>query len=169
MDIDNLCEPLFSVLVNRLGWFRGSRANIMWWQASKQAVASAGCDVTITKHPPADTLNADALYSGCYSGPLPSSARSSEVALWAATLRSTGQPGRVPSAYACFVGFGNPRVNIGGIATGPIKSFIDCLFPLLGGRVGAPADHLIDSLTVAKGYSGIAVDSVVLKLAVHRR
>lgn len=169
LDIDNLCEPLFSVLVNRLGWFRSSRSNVMWWHASKRADAALGCDVTITESPLADALDADPLCSGCYSGPLPSSARSSEVALWAASLNPIENPGQVPSAYACFVGFGDPAVNIGNIATGPVKSFIDCLFPLLGGRVGAPADHLIDSLTVAKGYSVVGVDSVMLKLSAHRR
>jgi hypothetical protein len=27
-DLDNLCEPVFSVLANRLGWFGGSRPNV---------------------------------------------------------------------------------------------------------------------------------------------
>ena len=42
-DVDNLCEPVFSVLVNKIGWFRGFRPNILWWQASKEIGENPGC------------------------------------------------------------------------------------------------------------------------------
>ena len=50
------------------------------------------------------------------------------------------------------------------MATGVVKSFIDCLYPILGGRAGIPSDHRIDELTVAKAVQGVAADAVLLKL-----
>ena len=35
LDIDNLCEPLFSIVVSHVGWFRSRRPNMQWWRASK--------------------------------------------------------------------------------------------------------------------------------------
>lgn len=46
-DLDNLCEPMFSVLVNRLGWFGGNRQNMRWWRASKRHEEETGCMVRL--------------------------------------------------------------------------------------------------------------------------
>ena len=32
-DIDNFCEPLFSEIINKLGWAGGRRPNLLWWHA----------------------------------------------------------------------------------------------------------------------------------------
>src|SRR5438874_2568238 len=48
LDVENLCEPVFSVLVNRVGWFGGSRPRIRWWRATKQQGANTGCAMIIS-------------------------------------------------------------------------------------------------------------------------
>lgn len=51
-------------------------------------------------------------------------------------------------------------VNIGEMATGPVKAVIDCLWPLLGGRPSAPDDGCVVALTVCKQQElrgGVAV------------
>lgn len=47
VDLDNLCEPVFSVLVNRLGWFKGRRPDIRWWHAAKKTGEDCGVLITV--------------------------------------------------------------------------------------------------------------------------
>jgi hypothetical protein len=61
---------------------------------------------------------------------------------------------------SCLLRFGAQAINIGDIATGVVKSLIDCLYPVLGGSAGDPADDRIDVLTVVKGAEGIPPGSV---------
>lgn len=60
--------------------------------------------------------------------------------------------------------FSSEKVNIGNIASGSVKSLIDCLYPILGGRLGAPDDWRVDILQVEKGVQGLLSDSVRISI-----
>jgi len=49
---------------------------------------------------------------------------------------------------------------LGNISSGTIKPIIDCLYPVLGGKIGAPDDHGIRLLVVQKGVNEIPQESV---------
>ena len=51
--------------------------------------------------------------------------------------------------------FADPRVNLGDIATGRVKTVLDCLCPLLGGEPGDPCDYRVRWLLVRKGIAGV--------------
>lgn len=91
---------------------------------------------------------------------MPDSARSPELADWV----SARLPGERSERYTLHLKFGNPRINIGDIATGTVKSVIDCLYPLLGGTPGAPEDWRIESLYVAKSLADVPENSVAIAL-----
>ena len=82
LDIDNLCEPLFSILVNRAGWFGGVRPNIRWWCASKEEGAEHGCRITVSSDPTPPLDKRLPLMEGTYAGPWPHSAKAHGVAEW---------------------------------------------------------------------------------------
>jgi hypothetical protein len=164
LDIDNLCEPLFSILVNRIGWFRCARQNIRWWRASKEEGPDHGCRLCITSDPGPILDTRPSLITGVYVGPLPLNAKAPEVAKWSRILLGEQAQFPMTKALSCYLGFGSGRINIGDIATGVVKSFIDCLYPIWGGAAGSPSDHKIDELTVAKTVQGVAPDSVLLRL-----
>lgn len=51
------------------------------------------------------------------------------------------------------------RLNLGDVATRRLKPTIDCLWPVIGGVPGRPADDLVTRLVVARrdcGGSGVA-------------
>ena|GEM_PF-6910869 len=50
-------------------------------------------------------------------------------------------------------------VNIGEIPTDTVKSTLDCLLPIIGGKEGAPEDWRIDELLVERqsGYSSLRI------------
>jgi hypothetical protein len=52
------------------------------------------------------------------------------------------RPARPSGAIAVDLEFAGP-VNLGDIATGRLKNVIDCLYPVIGGRPGAPNDARI--------------------------
>ena len=62
------------------------------------------------------------------------------------------------------MGFGTDRINLGDVAAGVVKSFIDCFYSIWGGAVGCPSDHRIHELTVAKGVEGITPVSVMVRV-----
>lgn len=140
-DLDNLCEPVFSMLVNRLGWFGGRRPNIAAFRARKVVGVPTGLTMTVYARdlpgapPPGKTLlDAEA------RGSLPVSARDVDFATWAAgAMHATRGPGAPVGIELRF----GARLNLGDIATGRVKSVIDCLYPVIGGRLGAPDDSAV--------------------------
>ncbi len=50
-DLDNLCEPVFSVLINELGWLTGKRPAMRWWVASMTTGSNAGLRVGTGRDP----------------------------------------------------------------------------------------------------------------------
>lgn len=168
-DIDNLCEPVFSVVINGKRWFAGRRPNLRWYRATKTFAASpadAGCRVTIERAaspgpppaPPSPVLN------GVYDGALPRSARDEPFADW---VRRCADPAGKADWYGVRIRFGNSAVNIGDIASGPVKSIIDCLYPIIGGSAGSPEDWRVRALQVEKndetlpaGVAHVVVDAI---------
>lgn len=148
-DLDDLCEPVLSVLVNKAGWFRGRRSNIRWFEASKSVDTFTGCHLAVSRDPTPvwRTPDGQPLLDALYPGPLPRSARDPAMAAWALANRQQVATG------PCLVrlSFASPRVNLGDVATGPVKSAIDCLYPVLGGQPGRPVDDLVTILQVEKG------------------
>lgn len=167
LDVDNLCEPAFSVLVNRLGWFAGARPKIQWWRAAKEVADPPGCLVSVSTEVAPPRLTASADWEEVYEGPLPTSARSPEAARWAADVRHRHAPGWTPVSCTLYLGFSDRSLNLGDIATGRVKSFVDCLYPLLGGRVGAPADDRVVCLIVEKGVEHLPPHGVMVSLWSH--
>jgi len=153
VDIDNLCEPIFAVLVGRKGWFSRRRPNIEWYSVSKTYVTSAeaisGCQISVYASLPtiATVQRTGALFSAIYEGVLPRSARDEPFANW---VRQHATAHSQASRFSVGLRFGGSAINIGDIATGRVKSVIDCLYPILGGVVGAPEDWRITSLYVEK-------------------
>jgi|BarGraIncu00421A_1022006.scaffolds.fasta_scaffold29805_1 hypothetical protein len=164
-DIDNLCEPVFSTVINRLGWFGGGRPNLEWYLATKRPGTELGAVISVLTGPPLDVAAVATRpgFDGTWSGPLPRSARDEQFAAW---VRDQGTP--PPSGtLAVALEFGGSRVNVGDIATGPVKSVIDCLQPIIGGPFGNPDDHRIVLLFVVKRAFGIPDGAVRITVGSH--
>jgi hypothetical protein len=75
LDVDNLCEPVISVLVDQLGWFGGARSNIQWWQATKEQGKESGCVISVHNSGAVALPPSEPGYDHVYTGRLPRSAR----------------------------------------------------------------------------------------------
>ena len=145
-DIDNLCEPVFSALVNRLGWFGGRRPNVIAFRARKVVGLQTGCRVRVTGARWEDVwISGTDLFDDSTTMSLPQSARDEAFASWVAKgmVRPAGPTGDL-GVEIRFQGL----VNLGDIATGRLKNVIDCLHPVIGGSARAPFDDRITSLEV---------------------
>lgn len=144
-DLDNLCEPVLSVLVNTKKWFGGGRPNIQWIRARKIFDPNEGCLLTLSAVDPTP-IEGDLVLEHLHLGPLPKGAR--DPALYQAL---SGFPTVSPTqCFGVSLKFVNHAVNLGEIATAPVKSLIDSLFPVIGGTVGRPHDWRITELLVSK-------------------
>lgn len=162
LDVDNLCEPVFSIVVNKLGWFESKRQNIRWWQATKECGAPTGLRIEMMQDTEINIgLTPDGIiFDAIYDGDMPASAKDCQVASWAEKnylARSCPEPNR---RYSMLIQFASPTINIGDIATGKVKSFIDCMYPAIGGSAGKPEDWRIDLLQVEKGVQTLAGNTV---------
>ena len=159
LDVDNLCEPVFSVLIGKLGWFQGKRSNLRWWHATKAEGNSYGVQITAREDVMYDLEVGlgKAVFDSVYTGDLPRKATDTQIPTWISSLETTRLE---DSRFVVRLLFGSEKINIGDIATGKIKSLIDCLYPIIGGRSGNPEDWRIDTLIVHKGISTLLQDSV---------
>ena len=147
-DLDNLCEPVFSVLANRLGWFGGRRPNVRAFRARKALAPRTGCRIRITGHRwDGSWIDGSLLLAGVFTGTLPISARDDVFAGWVSDVMA--RAARPSAILGVELGFGGP-VNLGDVATGRIKNVIDCLYPVIGGRPGAPDDSRIAALEATR-------------------
>ncbi|MBC2726966.1 hypothetical protein [Desulfosporosinus sp.] len=164
LDVDNLCEPVFSVLIGKLGWFQGKRPNLRWWHATKAEGISYGVQITAIKAVMYDTEDGlgKPIFDSVYTGDLPSKATDTQLPIWISRLKTN--PIKKDSRFVVRLLFGNEKINIGDIATGKVKSLIDCLYPIIGGISGNPEDWRIDSLIVHKGISTLQHDSVRISI-----
>ena len=122
-DVDNLCEPVFSVLINNKGWFNGKRPNIQWFRASKIKDKKSGCNfrLTASKEPERNIVFKNTIFDKIYSGDLPKSATDDEFISW--IKQNSTEVKHSPSFYLN-IEFGGRKINLGDIATGRIKSII---------------------------------------------
>lgn len=149
LDIDNLCEPVFSVL-SKLGWFKSRRTNINWWRATKQCESEPGLRIWPEDSSAPETVNSmrGPDFHGIYDGRLPTDSRDEEFINWVIRQLPVDMPRFLQ--FIVELRFGGSRVNIGDISTGKVKPIIDCLYPVLGGKLGAPEDWRINDLQVCK-------------------
>jgi hypothetical protein len=164
-DLDNLLAPLFSVVINKLGWFSGRRRNMRWFQATKTYASDGelGVQLRICRAdlPPPLQSSPDLLLSGIYRGQVPKRGCSDDYAEWAretATRTATGE-----DRLALSLRISPYEINIGEIIDGHIKALIDGLWPVLGGTPRAPLDEQISALTVVKGVD-VEAGSVAVNL-----
>ncbi len=151
-DVDNLCDPMFSVIVNNKGWFHHRRPNIRWWKAGLSLSERPGCRVTFCQGgAPEFGPFPSAIMNGSFSGQLPRSSDDVEFCKWLTS--SIKEPSPRTADLAVRIGFQSEKVNIGEIATGRVKNILDCLYPILGGKAGRPEDWRIRILQVEKGYA----------------
>jgi hypothetical protein len=145
-DLDNLCEPVFSVVVNEKGWFGGRRSNIEWWIASKESKRS-GCKIVASSDESPMVDFGKVVFEGRYKGPLPRRAINESLLDW---LKKSYVAKPVGNMVGVELGFEGYSINLGDISTGPVKSCIDCLQPILGGPEGNPDDGRISDLLVKR-------------------
>jgi hypothetical protein len=152
-DIDNLCEPVFSTVINRLRWFGGSRTGLIWYLATNRPAADEGAMIALTSDPAPDVASvvAGPSIAATWSDDPPAGARDALFLAWAQAHGTPAAEGPLSVALE----FGDSRVNIGDVATGPVKHIIDCLQPVVGGPLGNPDDHRIVCLLVVKDLSGV--------------
>lgn len=147
-DLDNLCEPVFSVIANRLGWFGGSRPNVRSFRARKTLAESTGCRIRITSELwDGSWFEGEVLLDGSFTATMPRSARDEIFAGWVA--RTMTRPASPFGSLAVELSFAGP-VNLGDISTGRLKNVIDCLYPVIGGRPGAPSDARVRVLEATR-------------------
>ena len=163
-DIDNMCEPVFSAVINQLGWLGGRRPNLMWFRAKRLLKTPAGCTVRLEQAdaPEFSPDRHSLIFRDVYTDPLPKSGTAPELSSWLLSLS------KVPSARSTDIGirlsFAGAKVNLGDIATGLVKSTIDCLYPLLGGTAGAPDDWKVNSLHCEKGAADAPAKGVLIEM-----
>ena len=145
-DLDNLLDPVLSVLVNRLGWAGSRRPNLLAVSANKTFGAPTGARIRFGAHEQA--RSSELLLDAIYDGPLPRSARDPVFADWVA-LHMRGVLGGASAAVS--LSFARTSINLGDTATGSIKPLIDGLWPVLGGHAGDPQDWRIRRLSATKG------------------
>ena len=149
LDVDNLCEPVFSILINRKGWFGGNRGNMHWWCASKKQGLPSGSRIEIFSNSPSAKLGQNIVFDKYWPGPPPRSARSPYMPAWIREVFHQREA-HPDNFYFVRLAFDDANLNIGDISTGVAKPTIDCLYPVIGGTAGSPEDWRISVLQVEK-------------------
>ena len=153
LDVDNLCEPVFSVLSGKLGWFGGRRPNIKYWSACKSVGEKTGVYIKVSDFEFNMDSKLTVVFDSVYSGVLPKKATDRNFIDWVEQQVASDIQRR--ERYSMKIELGGLAVNIGEIATGKVKPIIDCMVPVIGGKCGAPEDWRIDRLTVVKGAKNL--------------
>lgn len=150
-DLDNLLDPVLSIVINKLGWCGGRRPNLPWIAAAKSYRTPTGASIAIGNReaawPPGGTGRV--LLDDIYDREPPRSATEPEFADWVRERMA----GRVEERAAVRLQFGPQRVNLGDYAYPPVKPLLDGLWPVLGGSPKAPEDWRIRELFLQKGVS----------------
>ena len=149
-DLDNLLDPVLSAVVNAQRWFGGRRPNLGWVAARKQISDHPRLDLAVLDSTPLlwEEAKVEVYLDGTYLMVLPSPSTIEDFARWVEQY----QPNRMPRGpVGVSITFRESRLNLGDIGTGPIKTVIDGLWPLLGGRRGKPNDGRVTALIARKG------------------
>lgn len=105
-DLDNLCDPIFSVLTSQLGWYEGKQTNIQRWRAIKRINAEAGLLIQPLKDIEESVDQSSILIDQKYDGILPKSATSYELPLWLKSLE------KIPKVYqSCSISLTLVNIN----------------------------------------------------------
>jgi len=165
LDIDNLCEPVFSVLINKLGWFGSRRPNLKWWHAIKACDQPSGLYLSVEPTMPLEMMGeyGSPFFDETFEGVLPSKATDPQIPSWLDSLKKF-ESQKNNDRFVIRLQFGGTKVNIGDIATGKVKTLIDCLYPVIGGSKGKPEDWRVDVLQVEKGVTNLKNNSVRISI-----
>jgi hypothetical protein len=163
-DVDNLCDPVFVVVIRRAGWFGGRKTRLSWWSATKRLGQPPGCQIDIHTERALSVPAQNPFWDENYSGPMPTKATSPDLPRWALERRRARAVEWIPESCVLYLGFSDASVNIGEIATGCVKPVIDCLYPWLGGTAKAPEDWRIETLVVERGLSALPPGTLHVRL-----
>ena len=165
LDIDNLCEPVFSVLINKLGWFGGRRPNLKWWHSIKVCSKPSGLHLSMELTTPPEMTDeyGSPFFDETYEGVFPSKATDPQILSWLNSLKKFKSQ-KNDDRFIIRLQFEGAKVNIGDIATGKVKAIIDCLYPVIGGCKGKPEDWRVDVLQVEKGVTKLKNNSVQISI-----
>lgn len=153
-DLDNLLDPVFSVVINSRGWFGGRRPNLRWVAARKETARETGVYLAVLADPPDQWVESrvEVGIHDVYRGHLPSSAAVEDYAIWIQRHMMR----RLPSGpVGIQIDFADNHVNLGNIGTGMAKVLIDGMWPVLGGERGAPDDRRVAALIMRKGIADL--------------
>ena len=164
-DLDNLCDPVFTVLATRLGWFGGRQTNIKAWRARKTAAEPSGLLIKPLPEAVSPEGASMVLFDGKYAGPLPGSAKSPGMPAW---LLGMGRMPEIKGPCGMALSFVNIGRSIASLSDGLVKHVVDCLYPLYGGPRGNPFDHRIHELIVERLNSEAQAKHVRVVLWEHR-
>jgi hypothetical protein len=83
-DLDNLLDPVFSVVINSRGWFGGCRPNLRWVAARKETARETGVYLAVLGDPPDLWVESrvEVGLNDVYRDHLPSSAAVEDYAIW---------------------------------------------------------------------------------------
>lgn len=153
-DLDNMLDPVLSAVVNTQRWFGGRRPNLHWVAGRKQMTAGpTGADIAVLGEPP-ELWNeqAERALDEVFDDELPSRETVGRYAEWIRKEMTR----RLPRGWVGVrLKFASGAVNLGDVAEGKPKVLIDGLWPILGGRRGAPNDHRVAALVSEKGVQGL--------------
>ncbi len=150
-DLDNLVTPVFEAA---LGPRRSAlRRGLGWWFASRRVDPRPGLTVSAASAPPAPGSDAPwpLVLDARVPGVLPADSR--EGGMHFVTAIEAALDGFAPATtdlFALELAFGPEVEDISWVAERPIKPVVDCLFPLFGGRGGAPDDWKVQRLLVRR-------------------
>ena len=162
-DLDNLCDPVFSILVNRLGWIRFRRPNIQWWRAYKRYEGKLGCSLRLWTGKAPEIGLGGIERSKLVCSKVLFLAQNKQMLTWVQSLRSTQDVGTCDQYYL-ILRFRDSSLNLGDIATGSVKYMIDWLAPILGIKSGKIEDWRATALQVEKGVNGVSKTGVEVSL-----
>ena len=163
-DVDNLCDPVFSVLIGQKGWFGGKKPGLAWWSATKRQGTPPGCHIAIYAKRSIVLPSQSPFWDEVFPGPLSVHGTSPELARRALALRVARGVNWIPEKCSLYLGFADANLNIGDISTGRVKAAVDCLYPWLGGTAGHGEDWRVETLIVERGLEHLREGAVNVRL-----
>jgi hypothetical protein len=154
-DVDNLCVPAW-IALRRAYWFGGNYANLRWWHATKKLEKPSGLTIIAAVNPIRPVIK-EVIFQGTYSGKLPKSGRDAKLIEWAKHVSTQKNHLIIPSKIGLAIYVGD---NASKLTYSQIKRIIDCLYPIIGGKVSKADDSKISTLFVEKGVLGVAEDEL---------
>ena len=138
--VNNLCDPVFSVLIGQKGWFGGKKPGLAWWSATKRQGKPPGCHIAIYTKRSIVFPSQSPFWDEIFPGPLSVNGTSPELARWALALRVDRDVNWIPEKCSLYFGFADANLSLGNISSSRVKAAVDCLYTWLGGTAGNPED-----------------------------